>query len=196
MKDIKGIGFTIPSEDDDLIKLDSFSSLADIDIAIISCDLTTTSYSSYDGNSFPSHQEYEGKKLYNKESSSLIIDHKAHWRNELSHFVKNGGTLFIVLCSKKDAFYYTGTKNVSGTGRNQKSTYHVAPFCNYDFLPFNNIIYNVASGKSIIPQSSVVSDLFKNFKNIFDYEVYISGENLSNFFSTKKMIEFSEATFN
>ena len=36
MKEIKGIGFTIPSKEDDYIDLESLSSLSDVDISIVS----------------------------------------------------------------------------------------------------------------------------------------------------------------
>ncbi len=35
MKEIKGIGFIIPSKEDDYINIESLSSLADIDITIL-----------------------------------------------------------------------------------------------------------------------------------------------------------------
>lgn len=41
MKEIKGIGFTIPSKEDDYIDLESLSSLSDVDIAIFSPNIST-----------------------------------------------------------------------------------------------------------------------------------------------------------
>ena len=35
MKEIKGIGFTIPSKEDDYIDLESLSSLSDVDLSLI-----------------------------------------------------------------------------------------------------------------------------------------------------------------
>jgi hypothetical protein len=186
MKIVKGIGFSIPSENDDYIALDSFSSLADTDIAIFNADLSLTSYSNYD-NSNSNSGEYEGKKLYNKESSVSIKEHSKHWKNELLHFVENGGTLFVILNTKKDFYVYSGTKTISGTGRSQKSTYHVSPFSNYDFLPFDKIEYNVAIGKTIIPQLDIVKDFYKHFKELLSFEVYLKSEHISKgIFSTKK----------
>jgi len=185
MKDVKGIGFNIPSDNDDFISIDSFSSLADTDIAVFSPNLETTDYSTFQSGS-SRDGEYDGKLLYNKESSVLIKDHIAHWEKELLSFVENGGTLFIVL-ARKDYFYiYSGSRSLSGTGRNQKVTNHVEKLSNYDFLPFKNIQYHIATGKNIVPQSSLVKDLFTHFKEFFTFETYIVSEKISSSIFTTK----------
>lgn len=186
MKEFKGVGFNIPSQNDDFINLDSFSSLADTDIAIFCPNLATTNYSTYDSNSYPSNGEYEGKKLYNKESSVSIKEHSEYWKKELLHFVESGRTLFIVLPKKSDFYIYTGTKGFSGTGRNQKTTYHVSSFSNYDFLPFSFLEYHTASGKNVLPKSDLVNDFFGHFKDLISYEVYLkSQKDLNRIFTTK-----------
>ena len=185
MKDVIGIGFKIPSENDDYLDLDSLSSLSEADIAVFVPDLSTTHYSAYEVNSYQSG-EYEGKKLYNKESSSKIIDHLKHWNMELSHFVSNGGTLFVILCKKEESFIYTGTKDISGTGRNQKVTNHVSPFSNYDFIPFPKIEFHPASGKKVFVQSPMFKNLAKQFNDFFSFETYIVSEQIkSPTFTTK-----------
>ena len=185
MKEVKGIGFSIPSENDDYLDLDSTSSLSETDIAIFAPNLSTTSYSTYEGHSFSSG-EYEGKKLYNRESSSKIYEHIKHWNKELLHFVSSGGTLFVVLCKKEDFYVYTGTKDISGTGRNQKVTNHVAPASNYDFMLFPNTEYYSASGKNVYVQSSIYKGFAEQFKNFFTFEVYITNEKIkSPSFTTK-----------
>lgn len=185
MKEYKGIGFNIPSENDDFIGLDSFASLADTDIAVFCPDLSTTSYSTYDDNSLK-RGEYEGKKLYNKESSVLIKEHSNHWKKELLHFVETGRTLFVILPRKSDFCIYTGTKEFSGTGKNQKTKHHVAQFSNYNFLPFNFLEYHTASGKNVTPKSDLIKDFFSHFKDLISYEVYLeSQEELKEVFTTK-----------
>jgi hypothetical protein len=185
MKEIKGIGFVIPSDTEDYIRLDSFNSLADIDIAVFSPNLTTTGYSTYEGTSYNDGQ-YEGKKLYNKASSVSIKEHSEHWKNELVKFLEAGGTLFVILTKKDDFFIYTGTKDFSGTGRNQKTTHHVGSFTNYNFLPFSKITYHLATGKTIIPNSPLTVDLFKNFKDMFTFDTYLVGEGIAKgIFTTK-----------
>lgn len=187
MRRIIGIGFTIPSTDeDDYISIDSLSSLSDADIAIFSPDLTATEYSNYDPNSYPSDLMYEGKKLYNKESSAAIFDHLHHWKKEFLHFVESGGSLVVILKKKEDFYIYTGNKDISGTGRNQKVTNLVTSLSNYDFLPFSGIEFNTASGKTIVPNGPIMADLYKNFKDHFCFEVYLGGPPISNSTFTTK----------
>jgi len=186
MKRLSNIGFDIPSNSDNFIKLDSISSLSDTDIAVFSPDFGTTSYSTYDRSSFTGNEEYEGKKLYNKESSAKILDHTKHWKNELLHFTENGGTLFVILSKKEDYFIYTGTKTLSGTGRNQKTTNHVTPFSNYNYIPFPGIEFFASSGKTVFPNSNSVADLYKNCKDYFTFETYIKCDKISNSTFTTK----------
>jgi hypothetical protein len=194
MKEVKGIGFTIPSENDDYLDLDSTSSLSETDIAVFAPNLSTTSYSTYEGNGYTSG-EYEGKKLYNRESSSKIIEHIKHWKKELLHFVSNGGTLFVVLCNKNDFYIYTGTKDISGTGRNQKVTNHVAPYSNYDFLPFPETKYYPSAGKKVFVQNPIFQNIVNQFEDLFSFETYIVNEKISNpSFTTKNKDRILGAT--
>lgn len=180
MKIIKGIGFEIPSlEEDSYIPLDSLTSLSDVDIAVFCPNLFSTSYRS-------GYENYKGKPLYNQDSSSKIIEHAKHWKSELSHFVKNGGTLFIILNSKQDIYVHTGQRETSGTGRNQKVTDIVAPLSNYDFIPFPKIKYQSASGKGIVVTDNLFVDYFNHFQEYITFEVYIIGESINNpTFTTK-----------
>ncbi|URM35227.1 hypothetical protein [Flavobacterium anhuiense] len=178
MKKISGIGFDIPSNDDNFIKLDSSSSLSDTDIAIFSPSFSTTKYYN--------DEFYEGKKLYAKTSSVNIIENSKHWNNELLHFVENGGTLFIVLNKKEDFYVYTGTKSISGTGRNQKTTNHVQPFNNYNFLSFLKIDFFNASGKNVLPNSSLVQNFYEILKDYISYEIYLKNEKITNAIFTTK----------
>lgn len=195
MKKVSCIGIDIPSNLENYIRLDSLTSLSECDIAIFSADFEKTSYSSY-YTGFSGMEEYEGKKLYNKETSAKIIEHSKHWNSEMSHFVSSGGTIFIILSKKNDFFIYTGTKDISGTGRNQKITNHVTPFSNYNFLPFRDITFYSASGKTVYPNNSIIVDLHKNLEDIFSFETYIkSSSNISSIFTTKNKDRILGASF-
>lgn len=196
MKEIKGIGFEIPSENDDYLKIDSNSSLSETDIAIFCPNLKNTNYSCYNNEGFKGkNEDYKGKKLYNQESSAKILEHIKHWKKELLNFVEKGGTLFVVLCEKQDFFVYTGTKDISGTGRNQKTTNHVSPLTNFDFLPFQKIEYHSASGKHIFTESSIYKNLVNQFADYFSFETYLISENITTpSFTTKKKDRMLGAT--
>lgn len=186
MKEYKTIGFFMPSEVNDFFRLDSFSSLADTDIAVFCPNLETTKYSTYD-ISFSSSGVHEGKKLYNKESSSLIIQHINHWRKELLHFIETGGTLFVVLPKMTNFFIYTGEKKQGGIGKNQKTISLVTPCSNYNFLPFDFLEFNIASGEHVYPKSDIVKDFSYQFNDLLSYEVYIkSKHDVKPIFITRK----------
>ncbi|WP_420583424.1 hypothetical protein [Reichenbachiella sp.] len=177
MKNIAGVGFEIPSEDDDYIRFDDTTSLSDHDIIIFSPNMEDTYYN-YD------HDDYEGKSLYNKSSSSRIIDQTKHWHKELNSFLKSGKTLFVILKEKRDFFIYSGEKSFSGTGKSQRTTFHVRPHSNYSFIPFNLKVSN-ASGKLINVENSVFTPFFNDFKEFINYEAYIEQEGLNPLFSTR-----------
>jgi len=186
MKNIVSVGFKIPSNQEDYLRIDSFNSLSDADIVVFSPNLSGTSYSTYTDESWNSkHGSYEGKKLYNKRSSANILDHHKHWRHELSSFVKSGRTLFVVLPEKESFFVHAGTNSVSGTGRNQKILNHVSAFTNYDFLPFSKLEFKPATGKSIVPKDPAMAEFYKHFKDYMSFSVYIRGEGLHPTFTTR-----------
>ena len=89
MKEYKGIGFSIPSENDDYVRLDSFTSLADSDIAIFCPDLSTTSYSTYNSGSYSSSGEYEGEEEEEEERRKERHGEKNHTLPPHSEFLFN-----------------------------------------------------------------------------------------------------------
>jgi len=171
MKQISCIGFEIPSNENNL-ELDSLSSLSETDIAVFAPDFDTTFYST------GSYKTYEGKELYDKESSVEIIKHSDHWKKEIKYFVENGGTIFVILTEKKDFFIHTGQTKISGTGRNQSTTNMIMPFSNYNFLPFRDIHYHSAKGQTVFPNRDIIKDLYKNIKELVSYETYIESDKI------------------
>lgn len=181
MKEIIGVGFTIPSANEGYLRIDSFSSLSDADIVIFSPNLSLSYYSTIEGLSWSSESgSYEGKPLYNKDSSAKILEHSKHWVNEITNFVKSGRTVFIPLTKREDFFIHTGTKDISGTGRNQKVTNHVIKFSNYNFLPFKKINFKNSSGKTIVSNNPIFKDFHSNFKDFMSFDVYLEGDEISN----------------
>lgn len=123
MKNIVGIGFDIPSNDVDYIGIDKNASLSDHDIAIFSPDMESSYF-------YADSEGYEGKTLYDKSSSSRILEQTKHWNNEIKSFLQSGKTIFINLKQKRDFFIYSGEKTFSGTGRSRQTTFHVQPHSN------------------------------------------------------------------
>jgi hypothetical protein len=180
MKRISSIGFEIPGHTDHYIQLNSFSSLSDTDIAIFSPDFH------YEHYGYSTTETYEGKNLYSKDSSAKILEHRRHWNLELLNFLEHGGTLIIMLRGKKNFFVYTGEKTLSGTGRNTRTTNHVTDYSNYYFLPDFGITYYAESGKTIVPNDPIISELYKDFKESMSFETYITSDlNLPQTFTSK-----------
>ena len=101
MKEIKGIGFTIPSKEDDYIDLESLSSLSDVDIAIFSPNIR------YNYNNVSSISPYQGDTLFSESYSPRMKEYLAHWRNELKSYLARGGNLYVVLTEKESYYVYT-----------------------------------------------------------------------------------------
>ena len=185
MKEIKGVGFTIPSNDDDFIRLDSLSSLSESDIVIFDPSFQTTEYSTYTG-SFDDGT-YNGKSCYNHDSSAKMAEHCLHWHNEIKSYLNTGKTLFVILSEKKSFYVQTGRKEYSGTGRNRQVTNIVNDFNNYKFLPaFEGIKYNVAHGKKILSSDFIFHSFLKSFNEFITYQTYLGIESeFRNGFTTK-----------
>ncbi|MGY4537498.1 hypothetical protein ACVW0P_001917 [Mucilaginibacter sp. UYNi724] len=183
MKNIATIGIEIPSVENN-IKLNTYASLSDIDIAVFAPVIKNPFYNLYESY-MATNESYEGKKLYSKDFSPQIKEHARHWKNELSHFVNTGGTLFIILPKKEDFFIYSGTRDVSGSGRNQKITFHIEPFSNYKFLPFDDIKFKFVSGEYILPNSFLVNEFYSLFKEYMSFEAYFAKSPDNPLFFTK-----------
>lgn len=185
MKEIKGVGFTIPSDDDDFIRLDSLSSLSESDIVIFDPSFQTTDYSTYTGPF--ADGTYNGKSCYNHDSSASMVEHCQHWHNEIKSFLNTGKTLYVILSEKKSFYVQTGKKEYSGTGRNRQVTNIVDEFNNYKFLPtFEGVKYNVAHGKKILSTDFIFHSFLKSFNDFINYEMYLNLEvEFRNGFTTK-----------
>lgn len=180
MKKIAGIGYSMPSgQQDDYVRFDSLGSLSDYDIVIFNSELHKTYY-----NSDSQSPSYHGDTLYNKSSSNSIKKHFEHWKKEINNFLSSGKNVFINLAPLENFYVYSGTKDISGTGRNQKITEHVRPKTNYDFLPTDLKISN-SSGKIIVPTNPIVKPYFEGLKDVLKYETHILKDNVQSLFSTK-----------
>lgn len=180
MKEIVGIGFEIPSNNEnDYTRLDSLTSLSEYDIVVISPNFIGTDYSA--------DSSYNGKSCYNHNSSRKINEHSEHWKREIISFLKSGKTVFINLVEHKSFYIQTGRTEYSGTGRNRQATNIVTGFDNYNFLPvIDGINFNTAHGKKIITSDSLFKNFLFDFEKYMAYTTYISEHpNLNVSFTTK-----------
>ncbi|MBS1600891.1 MAG: hypothetical protein JST75_21905 [Bacteroidetes bacterium] len=172
MQTVIGVGFSIPSKEDDYLPFDQQGSLSDADVVIIdpsfeSIDTCSTDY----GNS-----NFQGKTLYDQNSSFKIKEHLTYWNNEIDLCIRAGKTVFITLSKKNDFFIHTGQKQTSGTGRNQKVNNVVEPCDNYKFLEIPKFNIFNATGSKIFPVSQLIKPLFECCQEYFNFEAYIETE--------------------
>lgn len=180
MKNLQTIGFRLPAGNKaDYVELESLASLADVDIAVITPDFKT-SYYNFSSNG------YEGRRLFSQTHSPKIYEYIKHWNREINDYLLRGGNLFVILIKQETFYAYTGKKQVSGTGRNARTTNLVESISNYDIFPFKLSPYN-AEGKTIIKKSAIIHEFYKQFCDFLSYEAYL-GQDIPDrdiLFSTK-----------
>ena len=85
---------------------------------------------------FYSYGDYfQGKPSLNESASFQLKECCEHWRREVKQAVETGKTVIVFLPSLEEVYVDTGQRSYSGTGRNQKTTRHVADYNNYHAIP-------------------------------------------------------------
>ena len=159
MKDIKGVGFSIPANKDvdDFIDPNKLASLADVDIAIFN----TERFWGLSGSLNNSRT---------KEISELVT----HWQKEVASYLSLGKTLFVIMSKKESYEYAKGDWDLTSS-----------TITNYEFLPEKLIVYN-ANGTTMIPCSNLAKDLYNNFGAAFRYESYVDKDSVDDLLFTPK----------
>ena len=137
-KQIFSIGFSFPGDVVQQVDFLSDQSLLDADIIIYAPSIDGCVQS----------ETFEGKPLLSDSSSFHAKQQLSHWKTELQAAVAAGKVVIIYLVRPEEVFIYTGEKQHSGTGRNQKTTSIVNKICSYDALPLS-IQVHARSGKEI-----------------------------------------------
>ncbi|KPD10497.1 MULTISPECIES: hypothetical protein [Rhodobacterales] len=131
-KKIISIGFQLPSGEIPDSDFSDKTSLLDWDIILFRPNIEHFIRNSH---SFTGYEYYNGKIALNDTQSFRAKEACEHWRRELREAVDNGKTVIVHLNSPDVVYAATGTKETSGTGRNQKVTRHVAELSSYSSLP-------------------------------------------------------------
>lgn len=163
MKDIISVDYELFSEDVNLIDFNSKHSLSDADVVI---------FRSVIDNSFITYSTYRGKKSFNLNDSTKIIECTKHWNKELNSFLEAGKNVFLFLTSKEEFYLDSGKRDTSGTGRNQKVTHLVDVYDNYRYLPIDIEVHN-AEGKKVIGKNNLIKSFLNDFKDVLSYKTYI-----------------------
>lgn len=119
---------------------------------------------------------FQGKPSLSDTQSFQLRECCEHWRRELKEAVAAGKTAFVFLPELTSVYIDTGQRTYSGTGRNQKTTRHVAEYSNYNSIPAD-LKPVVANGSEMKLASSVPPPLaafWNEFREMFAYHVLLS----------------------
>ena len=81
------------------------------------------------------YTSYQGRPCLSDTASFEAKECCEHWRREIRQAVETGKTVLVYLPKLYEVYADTGQRSHSGTGRNQKTTRHVASLTNYDAIP-------------------------------------------------------------
>jgi hypothetical protein len=120
------VGLELASSDTQSASFQSKQSLLDWDIVLFKPEISDFVYSS---------EYYLGKPSLSDTASFHLKESCEHWRREIKQAVETGKTVLVFLPELYEVYIDTGQRSYSGTGRNQKTTRHVALYNNYETIP-------------------------------------------------------------
>lgn len=127
----------------------------------------------YSGHDFLGSHEYRGMPLIGESESQPSILAVERRRSELQGFLDLGRSLVLFAPAPQSWYYYSGTRDVSGTGRNQKVTRHVQEMKTFDLLPFT-MDATAASGRQIECLGTPVQRAFwEKYAHLFEHAAYM-----------------------
>lgn len=139
------VGLDLPWPNAEYVPITSKRSLLDGDVIIIHPVL----------DQFYSSENYQGKPSYDDDASFRIKECISHWRNQISAALSAGKTVIVFLVEQEQFFIATGTKDYSGTGRNQRITRHVDLKDNYSLIPISLKNFANATGSRIKKEKKI-----------------------------------------
>ncbi|MCP1641036.1 hypothetical protein J2T41_000630 [Pseudomonas citronellolis] len=169
-KRIVTIGCELASGSVKHVSFRSKSSLLDFDIVLF-----TPLISDFLGHGA---DYFQGKPSLSDTQSFQLRECCEHWRRELKEAVAAGKTTLVFLPELTSVYIDTGERTYSGTGRNQKTTRHVAEYSNYNSIPAD-LKPVVANGSEMKLASSVAPPLaafWNEFREMFTYHVLLTSE--------------------
>lgn len=161
------IGLELASSDTQYASFQSKMSLLDWDIILFKPQILEFSgYGDF----------YQGKRSLSDSLSFQLKECCEHWRREIKQAVETGKTVIIYLPSLDEVFVDTGQRSYSGTGRNQRTTRHVAEYNNYQAIPaeLSPVTATGNSMKLSAKGSEVLAPYWVEFENSSKYSVILT----------------------
>lgn len=166
LKKILGVGFSAAPTDIEYVSFTSKTSLLDWDIVLYRPKIPD--YYIYG-------EKYQGKPLLDENASFALKESCEHWRREIKQLFDGGKTVVVFLSGLQEVCVHTGQRTYSGTGRNQKTTYHVEIYNNYQSIPISLSPLSSAGNemKLIGQDATVLSSYWSSIGKYSTYQVQL-----------------------
>lgn len=166
-KNILTVGLELASNDAKYATFRSRTSLLDWDIVLFRPEI-----SEFVGTYYES---YQGKPCLSDSESFQAKECCEHWRREIKQAIENGKTVLVFLPKLYEVYVDTGERSYSGTGRNQKTTRHVAPLNNYAAIPakLDPVAANGTAMKLAPKGGEVLGPYWTEFAGVSSYQVVL-----------------------
>lgn len=161
------IGLELASSDAQYARFDSKTSLLDWDIILFKPSITD-----FGGYGDP----FQGKRSLSDTLSFRLKECCEHWRREIKQAVDTGKTVLVYLPALDEVFVDTGQRSYSGTGRNQRTTRHVAEYSNYQAIPadLTPVTATGSSMKLAAKGAELLSPYWTEFESASTYHVLLT----------------------
>jgi len=166
-KRVLTIGLEFASADTEHANFRSKTSLLDWDIVLFKPDISD----------FQSYGDYfQGKPSLSDSSSFQLKECCEHWRREIKQAFEAGKTVIVHLSELEEVFVDTGQRSYSGTGRNQRTTRHVAEYNNYQSIPaaLSPVIATGNAMKLSGRTAEVLAPYWSEFESVSQYRVQLT----------------------
>lgn len=177
-KRILTIGIELASDGAEYEDFRSKTSLLDWDIVLFKPEID---------NLINYTESFQGKPSLNDSASFQLKECCEHWRREIKQAVESGKTVMVFLPALEEVFVDTGQRSYSGTGRNQRTTRHVAVYSNYQSIPATLSPIS-STGNSIKLSTSgaeVLAAYWREFESISRYQVILNDQKVPACFLTQ-----------
>lgn len=166
-KRILTIGLGLASADAQYASFRSKTSLLDWDVVLFKPQISE----------FISYRDYfQGKPSLNESASFQLKECCEHWRREVKQAVETGKTVIVFLPSLEEVYVDTGQRSYSGTGRNQKTTHHVAEYNNYHAIPaaLSPVTATGSAMKLSVRGAELIAPYWAEFESDSKYQVILT----------------------
>ncbi|MDO9112432.1 MAG: hypothetical protein Q7U63_01410 [Polaromonas sp.] len=167
------VGLELASSDTTHATFRSKTSLLDWDIFLFRPEISEFLHNYY--------ETYQGKPCFNDTASFAAKECCEHWRREIKQAVETGKTVIVFLPSLYEVYVDTGGRTYSGTGRNQKTTRHLALLTNYETLPATlSPVSATGTAMKLAPKGAdVLATYWAEFGDRSSYKVVLSAPDVS-----------------